>query len=204
MGEYINKCLLFHNVKENEIESWEKAYKLMIKKALIISDGKRFVSKNPPNTFRIPKILEMFPDAKFIYIYRNPYNVLSSFLPFMKQVMLGVGFQNVNEQVMDKQLLNLYGLALEKYEKDKGSIPKNNLIEVQYERFKENPLETIKNIYKTFELDDFSTAEPFLKNYINSQKHQKSGGHDIPEHLIHFIRNNLQDYMKSKGYSDKF
>ncbi len=201
--EYIQKYLLLKNIKESEIESWEKAYKLLIKKALIISNGKRFVSKNPPNTFRIPQILKMFPDAKFIYIYRNPYRILSSFLPFMKEVMLGVGFQNVNDEDMDKQLLNLYSLALEKYEKDKGSIPKDNLIEVQYERFKENPLETIKNIYNTFELDEFSTAEPFLKNYIDSQKHQKSGGHHIPDHLTQFIQNNHQDYMESKGYSNK-
>jgi len=201
--EYTKRYLLFENVTEKEIESWERAYKLLIKKALIISKGKRFVSKNPPNNFRIPQILKMFPDAKFIYIYRNPYRTLSSFLPFMKQVMLGVGFQDVNDKIVDDLLLNLFKLALEKYQKDKHLIPESNLIEIQYEQFKENPLETIKKIYDTFELNDFSKAEPFLKNYIHSQKHQKSGGHDLPEQLDQFIQDNLQDYMESKGYSNK-
>jgi len=71
LEEYIKQYLLFEDVTENEIKSWEKAYKLLIKKALIISKRKRFVSKNPPNNFRIPQILKMFPDAKFIYILKS-------------------------------------------------------------------------------------------------------------------------------------
>lgn len=199
--EYIKRTLFFENVEKHEIERWEKAYKLLIKKAMILSSGGRFISKNPPNTFRIPQILNLFPDAKFVYIYRNPYRVLSSFILFMKQVMLGVGFQNIDEKQIDDQLLNLYLLALEKYEKDKVLIPGNNLIEIRYENFKENPLQTIENIYKTFDLNDYHAVEPTLKNYINSQKHQKSGGHPMPDHLTAFIRNNLRDYMESKGYS---
>jgi len=199
--EYIDRSLFFNGVKKHEIDQWEKVYKLLIKKALILSSGQRFVSKNPPNTFRIPQILKMFPDAKFIYIYRNPYKVLSSFILFMKQVMVGVGFQDIDKRKIDDQLLDLYLLALEKYENDKGLIPENNLIEIQYEAFKADPFNTIENIYNTFNLNDFKNIEPTLKNYISSQKHQQSGGHPMPDHLIDFIQNNLQDYMESKGYS---
>ncbi len=199
--EYTQRSLLFNNVNQQEFDKWEKAYKLLIKKALILSPGDRFVSKNPPNTFRIPQLLKLFPDAKFVYIYRNPYRTLSSFLLFMKQVMLGVGFQNLDEKEIDLQLLNLYLIALEKYEKDKVLIPQNNLIEIQYETFKSDPFNTIENIYNTFDLKDFKTIEPILNNYINSQKHQKSGGHHMPDHLIEFIQNSLKDHMESKGYS---
>ena len=198
--EYKSRSLLFNDVSEKEVKEWEKAYKLIIKKALILSPGNQFISKNPPNTFRIPQLLNLFPDAKFVYIYRNPYSVLSSFILFMKQVMLGVGFQNINEREIDDQLLQLYTLALEKYEADKILIPRENLIEVQYEKFKEDPLKTIKNIYSTFNLDDFDEVEPILSNYIHSQKHQKSGGHPKPDYLLEFVRNNLKDYMDLKGY----
>ncbi len=199
--EYTQRSLLFKDVNQHDFDKWEKAYKLLIKKALILSSGDRFVSKNPPNTFRIPQILKLFPDAKFVYIYRNPYRTLSSFLLFMKQVMLGVGFQNLDEKEIDSQLLDLYLVALDKYEKDKVLIPKNNLIEIKYEFFKEDPFNTIENIYNTFELKDFKTVEPILKNYISSQKHQKSGGHHMPDHLVDFIQNNLKAYMEEKGYS---
>ncbi|MEZ5198951.1 MAG: sulfotransferase [Bacteroidales bacterium] len=198
--EYIKESLLQENLSEKEITTWEKAYLLLIKKSLIISQGNRFVSKNPPSIFRIPQLLKMFPNAKFVYIYRNPYSVLSSFNPFMKQVIHGVGFQNVEDSKFDPQLYNLFKTALVKYEKDKNLIPKNNLVEIKYEDFKQNPLGTIEGIYSQFHLQDFSGFKPKLEEYINSQKHQKSGGHHIPENLVTFVQNNLSDYMNENGY----
>jgi hypothetical protein len=198
--EYKNRSLLFKDISEKETREWEEAYNLLIKKALILSPGDRFISKNPPNTFRIPQLLNLFPNAKFVYIYRNPYSVLSSFLLFMKQVMLGVGFQNIDNREIDHQLLQLYTLALEKYETDKILIPNGNLIEIQYEKFKENPLNTIEKIYSKFNLNDFSSVKPVLNSYIHSQKHQKSGGHPKPQYLMEFIRKNLKQYMQLKGY----
>lgn len=198
--EYIKESLLQENLSKEEIESWEKAYRLLIKKAMIISKGNRFVSKNPPNIFRIPQLLKMFPNAKFVYIYRNPYRVLSSFNPFMKQVIDGVGFQKVGSSTFDLQLYNLFSAAMVKYEKDKNLIPKKNLIEIKYEDFKENPLSTVEEIYKQFDLQDFNGFKSKLEAYIGDQKHQKSGGHHIPENLVSFVQNNLTEYMKENGY----
>jgi len=62
-------------------------------------------------------------------------------------------------------------------------------------------LVTIKTIYNTFELEGLPEASPYFKEYIDSQKHQKSGGHELPEHLVQFVQDNLKVYMESKGYS---
>lgn len=201
--EYIQESLLQENLSRKEIESWEKAYMLLIKKALIISKGSRFISKNPPNIFRIPQILKLFPNAKFIYIYRNPYNVLSSFNPFMKQVINGVGFQKVHSESFDLQLYKLFVSAMNKYEQDKSLIPAKNLIEIKYEDFKETPLQSVKRIYDQLRLSGFENLEPQLKDYIGSQKHQKSGGHHLPDNLVSFVQNNLTDYMNKNAYDLK-
>ena len=40
--------------------------------------GKRFVLKDPTHTFFVDAILEVFPDARFVFIHRDPVDTLSS------------------------------------------------------------------------------------------------------------------------------
>jgi len=198
---YKSTALYFDNVTDKMLKRWEDEYLLTIKKAMIQTGGKRFVSKNPPNTFRIPHLLKLFPDAKFIYIYRNPIHVLSSYILFMYEVITGVGFQKIDKLVFEKQSFSLFKDMLEKYESDKNKIPAENLVEVKYEDFKLKPVDTIKEIYQKFNLSGFATMEEKLIQYTSSQKSQKSGGHFIPQHLTEFIRTELKDYLVEKGYS---
>lgn len=198
---YKSSTLYFENADDKALKKWQDAYKLSIKKAMIQTGGKRFVSKNPPNTFRIPQLLKMFPNAKFVYIYRNPINVISSYILFMTQVINGVGFQKVDKLEFEKQSFILFKEALEKYELDKSKIPSQNLIEVKYEDFKQIPVDTIGEIYQKFEMPGFDTLKEKLLNYTSGQKGQKSGGHDVPTQLHEFINEELSEYMTKNNYS---
>jgi hypothetical protein len=43
-------------------------------------DQRRFVEKTPENSLRIPYLLELFPDATFLVVRRNPCDVISSLI----------------------------------------------------------------------------------------------------------------------------
>lgn len=199
--KFKKETLFFDGLNEQRIEDWEKMYRSIIKKAIIRTGGQRFISKNPPNIFRIPQLLKMFPDARFLYIYRNPYKVLSSFILFMDQVISSVGFQKTDRKNFDKQLFGLFKSALEKYEIDKKIIPKENFLEIKYEDFKKSPINEMETIYSLFKLADFERSADKFNQFIHSQKDQKSGGHFIPEYLSDFIENELSDYMTRHKYS---
>jgi hypothetical protein len=49
-------------------------------------DQRHYLSKNPAFTFRIDTLLEQFPDARFVYIMRNPLDVIPSFVSITKFV----------------------------------------------------------------------------------------------------------------------
>ena len=71
MREIFDKYVLFEGVERKVIAQWQAIYLHFLKKVTFSSDGKRLLLKNPANTGRIPTLLEMFPDAKFIHVYRN-------------------------------------------------------------------------------------------------------------------------------------
>ncbi len=199
--KFKKETLFFDGLSDQQIKVWEKMYRNIIKKSIIRTGGQRFISKNPPNIFRIPQLLNMFPDARFLYIYRNPYRVLSSFILFMDQVIKEVGFQKTDRVNFNKQLFSLFKNALDKYEIDKNIIPKENLLEIKYEDFKKDPMSEIETIYSQFKLADFERSADKFSQLIHSQKDQKSGGHFIPEYLSDFIENELSDYMIRHNYS---
>ena len=83
-------------------------YRRVIGKAMIHSGNTRFLSKNPVNTGRIPMLLEMFPDARFIYIHRNPVEVILSTRNFFEKMTPGLTLHKVDYQEVNKDIFTLY------------------------------------------------------------------------------------------------
>src|SRR5262249_7885322 len=59
-----------------ESKLWKSEFIRFLKK-ITLKNHKTLLLKSPSHTFRIPLLLELFPDAKFVNIVRNPYDVFS-------------------------------------------------------------------------------------------------------------------------------
>ncbi|MHA1211477.1 MAG: sulfotransferase family protein, partial [Candidatus Heimdallarchaeota archaeon] len=64
------KYLPFEETKPKDLKRWKKRYQFFIKKVAYKNKGKRLVLKNPANTYRVKYLQEMYPNAKFIHIFR--------------------------------------------------------------------------------------------------------------------------------------
>ena len=96
--------------KEMEI-AWKKNYVQFVKRTLLNSGGNTFVSKNPPNTARIPWLLDLFPNAKFIFIHRDPYDVYCSTIKFFKGVLKPLQFSIILKLISKSiysQVMSIY------------------------------------------------------------------------------------------------
>ena len=78
--EYADKYLLFDDITDAELKVFEEVFTKLIKISLWNTHGTQFLSKNPPHTGRVKELVKMFPNAKFIYLMRNPYTVFESTL----------------------------------------------------------------------------------------------------------------------------
>ena len=75
--EFINSL---PNAKKDYIRSLRLMYGHLYKQALFKSSKTIFLDKTPRYYFIIPEIYNLFPDAKYIFLFRNPAAVMSSFL----------------------------------------------------------------------------------------------------------------------------
>ena len=122
------------------------------------------------STARINILLQLFPDAKFIHIHRNPYHQYLSMVRFMQKVipLYCVQIPPSFEEV-DDHLIRMYERMYKKYLKDCKLIPKGNLVEIRYEDFISDPLKDLERIYKNLDLDSYDLVKKRFQAYLLSQ-----------------------------------
>ena len=77
----------------------------------------------------------MFPNAKFIYLMRNPYTVFESTRSFFTNTIQPLKLEDISNEQLEENILSIYAKLYHKYESDKKYIPEGNLIEVKFEDF---------------------------------------------------------------------
>ncbi len=199
--EFYNNFVLFKNVKKEDISKWKKTYIYLIKKVTVFEKGKRLVLKNQDNTTKIKYLLEMFPNAKFILMKRNPYTLYLSMMKFMRIVIPLYCLQNPPTlNVVEKSMMDLYKNMFKKYIREKQLIPKNNLIEIRYEDFILKPLEQIEKIYKQFDLEGFSENKESFKKYLAKQSQLKLDKYKITKEITEKVNKNWDFIFDEFGY----
>ncbi len=190
--EFLEKGLLFQNVSEEDRKNWQEAYIKLVKTALINTGKHSFISKNPPNGFRIKQILELFPEAKFIYIHRDPYQTIVSFQNFVHLILDGIRLQDYDKEVLNMKLIRLFKLFQDKYYEDKNLIPEGNLAEIRFEDFEKNKIAGIESIYKTLNLPDFEKSLPLMEKYLEEIGEYGRKEHEIHEGIRQMIKRELE------------
>ncbi len=164
-----DEAVLFEGVPDALKAEWQRAYLRILKTATWIAGGRRLVLKNPCNTARIPQLLELFPEAKFIHIYRNPCRVYYSTRHFFSSGMALSQLQSVTRAELDEAVFHFYEGIMRKYWATKDLIPEGNLVEIRYEEFERDPLKSLRDIYECLNLPGFVRAEEAFSRYIASQ-----------------------------------
>ena len=182
---------------QKDLNGWKREYLKTLKYATFRNKGKQLVLKSPPNTERIKVLLEMFPQAKFIYIYRNPFHLYYSIRNMWKRAILNYwSVQEISDEELDEIIFEHFIYLTDQYEKDKKLIPDGKLVEISYEDLKANSFNVIQKIYSKIDLPDFElTADDLLlklemeKDYQNFQyRFQDDTFHKIEERWGKYIR----------------
>ena len=133
--EYADKYLLFNDISDEELKVFEDIFTKLIKISLWNTGGTQFLSKNPPHTGRVKELVKMFPNAKFIYLMRNPYTVFESTRNFFTNTIQPLKLEDISPEALEQNVLSIYAKLYHKYEADKQFIPEGNLMEVKFEDF---------------------------------------------------------------------
>ena len=190
--DYLN----MEGIPARELEKW-KAGLLQFVKNLNYVNGKPIVLKSPTHTGRIRVLLEMFPNAKFIHLARNPHEFIPSTFHLWRAIDASNGLQRPKEtnQLQD-HVFESFRRMYRGYDRYREMIPQGNLVEVRYEELTANAVGVLESIYDRLQLGQFDTVRSRIEDKLSSKSKYKKNQHNPSSELKKLISAECGDYMR--------
>jgi hypothetical protein len=194
----------FKGVPEVDQKKWADAYMWFYRRIALRHGSKPLVMKTPANAARLKLLTRLFPDARYIYISRNPLKVFPSTVKLWRALYSTQGLHNPPdlEPWLDDYVLDMFARLTEDYEEDKHLIPKDKLVELRYEDLVKDPLASLRDLYAKLRIGDFKAARPRMQAYLDAQKQHRVSEYDVPPELKRRLIERLKPYIDRYGYRE--
>jgi len=150
-------------------------YRECVSRQLYFHGGSRtLLSKNPSFVMKIRSLAEEFPDAKFVYLIRNPFETIPSLLKLLNTVWLGLGLDSDHIERTTRELaegcVRDYNYAIDAL----SELPDDRYAIVVYTDLVADPKATVEKVYQRLKLSVSSDFEQHLTAERSRQKRYHS------------------------------
>ena len=202
MTRNFDRYVLFDSLSETEKQSWKDAFRYLVSKISMANGGRQLILKSPPQTARVQLLLEMYPNAKFVFIHRNPYEVFASNRRFwdVAQDIYTIGkYRSAN---IDENILSTYAKTMDQYLAQRSMVSDNQLVEVAYDDFIQHPVLQTQRIYEQLELEGFDHCQPSMSKFARAQKSFVRLSHQLNEADTSLVNTRWGKYLEAWNYQD--
>ncbi len=159
-----DRYLTFRAAPPEDAKRWQESLLDFLKQVTVRQPGKPLLLKSPSHTGKIKLLLELFPDARFVHIHRNPYVVFQSTKRLHETNIVHNRYQDSPEDPTEG-ILRRYVDLHEAFFADRTLIPPGRYCEVQFEQLERNIVGEIERVYSELELGEFEVVQPKVEAY---------------------------------------
>jgi omega-hydroxy-beta-dihydromenaquinone-9 sulfotransferase len=180
-------------------ERWKTILLRFLKHVTLRRPG-RMILKSPPHTARVKILLEMFPDARFINIVRDPYVVFPSTMHLWQRLYKIHGLQVPTYDGLVEHVFETFTRMHDRLEATRHLIPADRYYEVRYEDLVGDMLGQVRSIYTRLDLGDIAPALPALRNYVEGVKDYQTNRYHLAPLLRREISRRWRPFFERYGY----
>lgn len=184
-----------------------KFYRECVRRQLYLNGSDRIhLSKNPTYCGRVESLIEAFPDARFVVLYRNPYETIPSLLK-----LLNVGWKlqgNLSLERIRESNEVMTGLSYETYLYPLEVLrrhPETPCAVIDYRRLTTDPKGTIEDVYRDLGLDITPDYAAFLDaESARNKRHETEHRYSLAEFGLddREIRQRLAPLFEKFGWDE--
>ncbi len=167
--------------------------------------NRRWLIKNPTDTFSMRQLLNVFPDAMIVQTHRDPLQSV----PSVCNLLAGAhrvfrGDQTDMAKVYAREQ-EMWALALEKAEAVKATVP-GQVIDIQFKEFVRDQMAAVAQIYDHFGLTLSAEAEGAMRQWLADHPRRSTTMHRFtPEDFggsTASLLERYKAYREQYGYAD--
>lgn len=182
------------------LRAWRHQFEWFLK-ALTYKTGKQLLLKSPPHTGRLAILRDMYPQAKFIHIVRDPRKLYPSTMKLWNSLDEHQSLQAPTDQSrLQAFVLESLRSMYRAFERDRVSVPDNQIIDVRYEEFIAKPVETLEAIYRHLDLGDHRGVNPLWSAKSEQERGYQTNKLELNPDQETMILEHWGDYAREYGY----
>ncbi len=142
--------------------------------------GGQWMLKAPAHMWGIDAILEVFPDARFVWCHRNPRAVVPS-INSMNRLVMGMyagDCSHIDGAQMGRSVMEWYALSLERGLAARARLPQSLFLDCSQQEFVDRPMALVERICRTFDLPLGDASRATLQAHVDANPKGKHGRHE--------------------------
>jgi hypothetical protein len=183
----------------SELARWKRTF-LRFLQTLTFRDPRRLVLKSPTHTARIPTLLEMFPDARFVHIVRDPRVVVPSTMRMRTSMTRAHCFQQPAADGVKERVFGDFRVIYERLEEARPRFKPGRFHELRYEELVKDPVGEMESLYAALELSDFEQARSRVEDYLRQTDGYETNKYALSDEDRREIEERCAVVIKRYGY----
>jgi omega-hydroxy-beta-dihydromenaquinone-9 sulfotransferase len=168
---------------------------------LTVQQKKPLVLKSPPHGFRLPALRSLFPEARYVIIERNPYEVFASNLKLWQTLLDLYSLESFSRDDIETFVIKAYLIHERIIGDEIRQIDPRSLARVTYEELVANPIGQVQRLYAELALGNFEATRPRIEQHLaRVADHVRNRFTLSPAQKVR-VESAWGDLIKAKGYS---
>lgn len=173
------RSVLLQGLRPGELQRFAENYRFLAQKMSYAYGGKPVLFKNPASTARMAFLKGVFPNAKFVHIVRNPYDVYPSMTKLLRRSFDAFAWQRPRGIDLREAVLSFYERTMRAHIADRAKISREDFHEVRFEDLEQDAAAVVREIYQKFGVPGIDSAMDAIRGHIRSQRSYQKNEHEL-------------------------
>lgn len=197
---WLDRGLFLDGAGPDEIARWERRLRSFLWKVAQRRPEWPLLVKNPVYTGRVARLRQLYPEARFLHIVRNPHEVFASTGALFAKMLELVALQPWDHVRIEETVLATYARMMDSLIAESGKLPAGQFAELRFEDLEANPLAELERVHEALGLGVFAEARPAYAAYLDCVKRYERAKRSFAERDLALVERRWGRFLSHWDY----